>query len=336
MAKKKASKNLPSVGFAMISYNDEKLVGDCLKSIFNQNYPKNKIKVVFADGGSTDKTLTIAKKYGVKIISRPDLVDFAYKRGALSVKALDTDLLMSFSMDNRLQEKNCLKNMVRALDNPEIVGAETLRYGWRKSDPPLCRYFALIGGADPIAVGLGKADRGPYDKNKWHGFGVVKDHTLYYEIAFSKDISRIPTLGANGFLVRRKIMRKYGKYENIAHIDACVRLIKSGYNKFAFVKKNHVVHYINMSLWTFIKRRLIWAELYSSNNMTREYSVLTKKDLFKLILIIFFYLTIVVPLFRAVIGYIKKPDPAWFLHIIVAPAFVLGYGLATLKGMLKK
>ena len=332
----KTEKDLPSIGFAMISYNDEKLVEDCLKSIYNQNYPKSKIKVVFADGGSTDKTLSIAKKYGVKIISRPDLVDYAYKRGELATKALKTDLQMSFSMDNRLQEKNCLKNMVKAFDDPEIVGVETLRYGWRKSDPPLCRYFALIGGADPIAIGLGKADRGPYDKDKWHGLGKSENHTLYYKVKFSSDETKIPTLGANGFLVDRKTMQKYGKYKNIAHIDACVRLIKSGHNKFAFIKKNHIIHYINMPLWTFIKRRLVWAELYSSNNMKREYSVFTKKDLFKLILIVIFYPTIIVPLARALAGYVRKPDPAWFLHLIVAPAFVFGYGLTTIKGIFKK
>lgn len=328
---KNADKNLPTVGFAMLSYNDEKLIEECLKSIFSQNYPKNKIKVIFADGGSTDRTLEIAKKYGVQIIFRPDLINKAYKRGELAAQALNTDLQMTFSMDNRLQEKNCLKKMVDTLNDSEIVGVETFRYGYSKSDPILSRYFALIGGVDPIAIGLGKADRGPYDTERWHSFGGVKDKKNYFEITFDSDVSKIPTLGANGFIVRRKALKFVGSFKNSLHIDTCARLIETGYNKFAFVKNFHVIHYIDMPVLAFLKRRILWANAYSPNNMKRSYSVYCSKDWYRLLWIILTYTTIIFPLIRAIRGYIKKPDFAWFLHVYICPAFVLGYGLMLMR-----
>jgi hypothetical protein len=61
--------------------------------------------------------------------------------------------------------------------------------------------------------------------------------------------------------------------------------------------------------------------------MKRDYNVFTKKDWPKLLFIVIFYPTIIIPFLRAIKGFIKKPDPAWFLHLIVCPAFVIGYGI---------
>lgn len=49
------------------AYNAEKHIGACLESLKNQTY-KN-FEIIVVDDGSTDKTLAIAKNYGVKIIS---------------------------------------------------------------------------------------------------------------------------------------------------------------------------------------------------------------------------------------------------------------------------
>jgi len=336
MSSNKGGSELPSVGFAMISYNDEGLIGDCLRSIYGQDYPRNKIQVVIADGGSTDKTLEIIERYGANVILRPDLVDVAYERGRLAAEKLNTDFQIAFSADNRFQEKDCLKKMIELFSDPEIVGVETLHYGARKDDPVLSRYFALIGGVDPVAIGLGKADRAPHDKNNWHSFGQVEDEKGYFKVTFSKDLAKIPTLGANGFIFRRNLMKAIGGLKNCTHIDACAKLIELGHNKFAFIKDRHILHYIDIPIWMFIKRRIAWAELYSPDNIKRGYRVFAQEDLPKLIMIVLLYPTIIVPFSRALIGFIKIPDPAWFLHIIVAPAFVWGYGLMLVRNLFKK
>lgn len=327
---------LPTVGFVMISYNDEAIISECLKSIYEQSYPKDKIYVVVADGGSTDNTLLIIKKYGGKVLERPDLKDKPYKRGEIAAASLKTDLIVAFSADNRLQEKNCLKEMAQVFSDQNIVGAETLRYGYRKSDPLLARYFALIGGADPIAIGLGKADRGPYDSNKWHTFGKAEDKGKYFEVTFEPKPNNIPTLGGNGFIVRRSALETVGGLRNSLHIDACVRLIQGGHNKFAFIKNNHVIHYINMPTIKFIKRRIFWADLYTQKDIKRDYKVFYRHDLPKLIFLILAYITFIQPLVRAIKGYIRKPDFAWFLHVVMCPVFVAGYGYTVLKGIFKR
>jgi len=49
--------------------NSEKTLEECLKSLKNQTYPKNKYEIIIIDDHSMDGTLDIAKKYGAKIIT---------------------------------------------------------------------------------------------------------------------------------------------------------------------------------------------------------------------------------------------------------------------------
>ena len=329
------SKKNYSVTVSMISYNDELILEDCLTSIRNQSYDQKLVNILIIDGGSNDGTLRIAQKYGATIISRPELKNQPNIRVGMAFALPQTDLILYFSADDRLQEPDTLAKMVETFIDEDIVACETLRYGYRRTDPILSRYFALIGGCDPIAVGLGKADRGPYDKNRaWHSFGTVEDCGEYYKIKFESDISKIPTIGANGFLVRRELIEKMDYKENAAHIDMCVSLIRKGYNTFTFVKNKHVIHYININPFSFLKRRLLWAEVYSADKIKREYGVFQKKDTARLVLMVFANLTLIVPLLRAIKGYLSVKDIAWFLHPLMCFAFTLSYGWFYIKKFL--
>jgi len=49
-------------------YNQEKFISRCLDSVEEQDYPKDNIEIIIVDDGSTDNSINIASKYGVKII----------------------------------------------------------------------------------------------------------------------------------------------------------------------------------------------------------------------------------------------------------------------------
>ncbi len=60
---KKRNKN---VTFLIPAYNVDKILGRVIKSIFSLDYPKNKIKIIIIDDGSTDNTLQVAKNLAKK------------------------------------------------------------------------------------------------------------------------------------------------------------------------------------------------------------------------------------------------------------------------------
>ena len=322
-------KNYPSVTIEMLSYNDEKIITDCFKSIRVQDYPA-KVQILLVDGGSTDKTVQIAKKYKAKVISRPDLKNNPAKRGEIWTKFVETDIAIVFSADNRFQEKTCLRQMMEPFFDPEISAVETFRYGFRNNNSLLTKYFALIGGTDPVAVALGKADRAPYDKDSWHSFGKVESNKNYFKIIFDKDPAKIPTLGANGFAVRNSLLKKIPNINSL-HTDVCVNMIRSGYNKFAFIIKGHVIHSIDSNV-NFLRRKINWLSIYSPNKFKRKHLVYNPKtDFLTLIIIIFSFATFIFPLIRAVKGYIKYRHPAWFLHPVMCFVFLVNYGLGVIK-----
>lgn len=332
--KPKLVKNYPPVTVIMITLNDEKIIYKCLRSIRMQRYPK-KIQIIIVDGGSTDKTIEIAKKFKAQIIVRPDLLNKPYLRGEIAAKSVKTDISVSFSADNRFREKDCLRKMMEPFLDKEISAVETFRYGFNNNSSLLTKYFALIGGADPIAVALGKADRSPYDKDKWHSFGKVENKKNYFKVTFDDDANKIPTLGANGFAVRSSLFKKF-LLKNSLHIEMCMDFIRSGNNKFAFVRDAHIIHEINIDLLSLCKRRLQWAFIYSPSNIKRKYFVFNfPHDLIRLTFIILSTITIIIPLMRAIKGFVKYRDVAWFLHPFVLLVFLATYGLETIRSFIK-
>lgn len=331
--KKNSTSNL-SVTVFLLSYNDEKLLPECLSSIRNQVY-KGEVSVLLADGGSTDRTLDIAKKYHAHVISRPDLKNSPHKRVQLGIEAITTDIAVFFSADNRFQENHCLEKMITPFDTNEIAAVETLRYGFFQESSMLTKYFALIGGADPIAVALGKADRAPYDVKKWHSFGKVIRDDPFIEVVFEKDPGKIPTLGANGIAIRNSLLKKY-PMKNALHTEMCMEFIKEG-RHFAFVTDAHVVHEITAGIVEFCKRRLKWASMYSSTQMKRSYKVFSfPEDVLRLIGIILASFTVIIPFIRAWKGFVRKQEYAWFLHPPILIVFVLAYSMQILSQFVKK
>ncbi|MBU3912697.1 MAG: glycosyltransferase [Nanoarchaeota archaeon] len=60
---------LPSVSIIIPAYNEEKGIAETIKSALNQDYPREKLRVIVVDDGSKDKTYSIAKRFESKIVS---------------------------------------------------------------------------------------------------------------------------------------------------------------------------------------------------------------------------------------------------------------------------
>lgn len=57
------SKELPLVSIVIPMYNEEGFIEECLNTVIEQDYPKNKMELLVIDGMSTDKSAEIVKKW---------------------------------------------------------------------------------------------------------------------------------------------------------------------------------------------------------------------------------------------------------------------------------
>ncbi|MBK7665899.1 MAG: glycosyltransferase [Sphingobacteriaceae bacterium] len=58
--------NLPEVAILMAAYNEEKVIGDKIASVFNTTYPLDKITLYIGSDASNDRTDSIIEEYSKK------------------------------------------------------------------------------------------------------------------------------------------------------------------------------------------------------------------------------------------------------------------------------
>jgi glycosyltransferase involved in cell wall biosynthesis len=324
---------LPTISVVIATYNSQNTIQMCLESVRMQEYPQENVEIIICDGSSKDKTIDLVKKFNVSIMHIPPSKQNAEYNKGVGVRKATGELLLCIDHDNILPHNTWLKKMVvPLLENKKVVGVETLRYHYNASASLLDRYFALFGAGDPLAFYLGKADRLSYMYETYNLFGKAKDVGNYYIVDF--DSQHIPTLGANGFLIKRDILMKHAKVDekHYFHIDVNVDLIKKGFVTYAFIKDD-IIHLTGYkSIFNFLYRRKLFMEQFHYKTKgQRRYSVYMPSDTLLLIRFIIYAITIIKPLFDSMRGFKKIRDFAWFLHPFLCFTLVVIYGYTTIK-----
>ncbi|PZR08189.1 MAG: glycosyltransferase [Flavobacterium psychrophilum] len=111
--------HLPLVSIVTIVFNGEKYIEHTIQSVVNQGY-KN-IEYIIVDGGSTDNTLSIVKKYEqhiASLISEKDKgISDAFNKGLRLAKG---DIIGIINADD-WYEPDAVEKVVKAIDGFDIV-----------------------------------------------------------------------------------------------------------------------------------------------------------------------------------------------------------------------
>lgn len=321
----------------MATFNSDRTLDKALESIIKQDYPAA-IEIIIADGGSADDTVAIAKKFGARVVAVPiDKQNAEYNKGVAANQA-NNEILAMIDHDNILPTKLWLKHMVQPLvDDQTIIGSGTFRFDHDQSMTILDRYFALIGSPDPIPFFLNKSAHQSWLYSGFHLRGrLIDDRAGYYLVELNPE--KMPALGGNGCVLRRALLKEAkSDPDNFFHIDIHVDLARKGYRRYAFVKET-IKHLTNNSILPFLARRRYFIEKYHFLDYSRRrYSIYEPaKDKLGLFGYIIYSATFIGPIIHAIIGYLKKPDTAWFLHPIMCSAMLVVYGFPTVKQELRR
>ncbi|MBI5183741.1 MAG: glycosyltransferase, partial [Nitrospinae bacterium] len=150
----------PTVSIIIPTLNSARTLKDCLYSITIQDYPKDKIEIIIADGGSTDDTMAIINSFNpTNILVVPNPLKTGEAGKAAALKRANNQILAFIDSDNILQDEDWLKRMIEPFKDPEIIASEPIEYTYRASDSYITRYCALLGMNDPLCLFLGNYDR---------------------------------------------------------------------------------------------------------------------------------------------------------------------------------
>jgi len=114
------------VTIIIVTYNARNLIADCLESVYRQNYPKSKVKIIIVDNNSRDNTVAYIKEVfpEVKVIENKTKTGFATanNQGYFLSKKQGSDYLVLLNQDT-VVEANWLKHMTKVLESKENIGA---------------------------------------------------------------------------------------------------------------------------------------------------------------------------------------------------------------------
>lgn len=170
---------LPFISLVVVNFNGEDIIEKCISSLVKVNYPKNRYEIIVVDNSSTDKSLSIIKKFlKVKLIQNKENIGYVGVNSCL--KIVKGKYL--FILNNDLEmERDCLKNAVEVIEKDDKIGVVA---------PKFINYF----------------NRKLKSSGTWISRAFYNGH--YYDPKEKERIKETPYLGIE--LVRTSIVKKFG------------------------------------------------------------------------------------------------------------------------------
>jgi glycosyltransferase involved in cell wall biosynthesis len=319
--------SVPSVSCVIPTLNSERTLDRCLASIRAQDYA-GEIEIVLADAGSSDRTLELARTHGVdRIVDNPGQTGETGK--AAGIRAARGEILAFVDSDNVLVGRDWMTRMTAPFADPTVVSTEALRWDYSSDYGLIDRYCALTGVNDPASIFIGNYGRYSFLTGRWTGFPVEEEQvTGYLRVRVDPDL--LPTMGANGYLVRRDAFRSVVTGDHLFDIDAVGELARHGHDVVARVDVA-VGHLFAPSYRVFARktRRRARDYLYYAGRGERTYPWQRYRR--GLVLFVLATVTTVPLLVQAAIGYVRRPDRAWWFHPVACWTTLAIYGWETLR-----
>jgi len=246
----------PAVTIVMPIFNEEKTVYKSIRSLLNLNYPKNKIKILLVNDGSTDDTANVIRKFA----NYPNIKIFHKENGGkytalnLGLEHLETDFFGGLDADSYVDREALVRIMsyfekdsnIMAVapsvivNNPRnvIQNAQKAEYNMGiYLKKMLCFLGAINVTPGPLTIFRKKVfnDLGPYrhghnTEDMEVAFRMQKNH---YKIEHCNDAyvyTNTPTTIKK--LYRQRLRWIYGFINNV--IDYRSILFKKKYGNFSF------------------------------------------------------------------------------------------------------
>ncbi|HYE22818.1 MAG TPA: glycosyltransferase [Verrucomicrobiae bacterium] len=297
------------VSFIIPTYNAEKYLEQCLKSIFNQDYPSDRIEVFIVDGGSEDKTLEIAAKFNVNVLKNPRRIAeygkfIAFKQSSGVVIAL-------LDSDNVIASKDWLKRMMYPISqDPKILGSES-NYLIAKDFTSINTYLNLLIIADPLARMIASRPK------------LIKSGRFNLK---KYNIGDVPVSGANGFLWRREKIEQYLEgHDTFEEGNLLSRIAKSEKVYIANIPGLGIYHYYCISLKDYVNKRKKIASKFLGRKKKKIQTWVDSVNNFWFFISIIYLSTLLGPMIESLFNFVRSGRREWFWHPIVCLITVTVY-----------
>lgn len=316
------------MSFVTATFNSGWCIKESLKSILEQDYPKDKIEIIWVDGGSTDNTLELAKKYKVRVVKNKFILgDPGYAIGGEKAKS---DFVVFMGHDNQLVQNNWIRLMLKPFIEDKNIAAAFPHLDNKDSDNWLTRYVNRFTDPGNHFV-YGYANNPLTFEKVYKAIKKTKDWVVFDFILKNHPILEFE----QGFMLKKSAYRR-DKNTWYCGILAVLDMIKKR-KQIAYVPLASNYHAtLNKSIRQFIKKHR-WAIDYNLDSRetfgmykqkfglkARRQYISSGRRLRQLIYP-FYGISFIIPCFRAIYFYVKDGEKEWFYHpfITFISAFII-------------
>ena len=235
--------NNPNVTFIIPTFNADKHLERCLRSIRSQDNQDN-FEIIVTDMGSTDRTIELADQYGCTVFH--DTEFYAERRMVKAQKKAKGEINVFLSSDNELACNDWLMKMLKPFENENVYGVFTPIVD-SSDEKPFTRYFNLLQ-RDPFSwYVIGKVN----PRNVIKQFPVLKETDDYVVFNYTTKKYDLIAFYFQGFVVRSKFLQNQDMADD--DILAVLEMIKKGH-KIAYVKNAGIHHHTLDSFMHFMRK----------------------------------------------------------------------------------
>lgn len=312
-------KKYPKISIVIPTYNEESNIAKCLRSIFDQNYPKKLIEVIVVDDKSTDKTVEVVQKFPVKVM-------YSGKKHAeiskmIGFKKATGEYAVYLDADIELRGKNWIRKMLKPLlEDESIIGSFT-RYYNNSDSPAIERYLNF----DPLQRdGIYQYFSPSIEQT------ITEKKTEYFICEYVE--GKIPPAGLCLYQ-RKKLLKLVSDFKMFLELDFLVLLVRKGLNRFAYVPTAGLYHHHASSLKQLIyKRKYNLTQVYfihMTNKLYTWFDLNDLRDLLKIAMWIIYANLIIPSLILGIYKSIKYRDWAGLyeplVNLLVTDTIIFGF-----------
>lgn len=330
--------NSPTISIIIATYNSERSLEKVLDSIETQQYPSKKVEKIIVDGGSTDKTIEIAKKHKCTMIHnyKVEPVNAKY----LGYKQARGEFVLYLDHDEVINNSNSFQKKLEAFYSDEnifaVIGSG---YVTPKKYPKVNYYINEFG--DPFSFFIYKLSKDYrfFIKTMKKRYSIIKETKDFIVLSFPLN-SQVPLieLVAGGSMINyKKFNKSYPQVKKSKELlPHLFYLLKNDNKRIAITKDDTITHYsadkmskyLNKILWR-IKNNIYHVKDMGAAGFTGRQIYEQKGQTFKKYLFLPYAFTIILPLFDSLYLCISRKNNVYLIHLplTIFTALMISYHL---------
>ncbi len=281
----------------MAAYNSEDTIERALKSIRSQKFRQEEIEILVVDGGSTDKTLEIAKKYNAVILQNPYKLPEPAK--TIGLKHASGKYVCIMDTDEEIPDITIFQQRKAVLEHYNEIKCLAIGLLTPNGSRPCCYYINAVG--DPFTCFVYSTFKDSMEGLIVKKGKFVSEYNCYIAQYSENDIKPI---GDSGIVMDLRYIRdNYNDLLDDLTTSDIFDMIIADTGYVGYIKYDNHYHYTSASIETFLKKvkfRIINNIFDVKGSGYSSKAQRNKKLFFRKYLFPIYAICIIVPLFEGI------------------------------------